>query len=206
MLVGPSGADMSSEPAGDAERFLEWLRDADAEPTPARACDAEWLQLARDAIAYAERSHARTGEGACEIACRAGCAWCCHLPVMASPPEVRLAWAQARRTLPAETLDAIAAEARVLDTSVPRPCPFLVEDRCSVYAARPLACRGWNSTDADACRRAYALGYDGVEIPVHARLRSTFANAGDAIARGIADRGGDGVVILRAELAELIDA
>ena len=204
---------MSSEPAGDAERFLEWLRDADAEPTPARApgvdwSGAEWLQLASDAIAYAERSasQAHGADAQSEIACRTGCAWCCHLPVMTSPPEVRLAWAHARGAMPPETLEAIAAEARVLDTSVPRPCPFLVEDRCSVYAARPLACRGWNSTDADACRRAYALGYERVEIPVHPGLRATFANAGDALARGIADRGGDGVVILRTELAELLDA
>lgn len=200
---------MSSEPAGDAERFLEWLRDADAEPTPEHACEADWLQLTRDAIAYAERSHAASARTAGDvqdpIACRAGCSWCCHLPVMTSPPEVRLAWAHARRTLPPGTLEAIAREARELDVSVPRPCPFLVDDRCSVYAARPLACRGWNSTDADACRRAYALGYESVEIPVQAQLRASFAGAGDAIARGIAERGGDGVVILRTELAELLD-
>ena len=33
------------------------------------------------------------------------------------------------------------------------PCAFLLEDSCSIYEDRPLACRGSNSIDADLCRR-----------------------------------------------------
>ena len=35
-------------------------------------------------------------------------------------------------------------------------CPLLGEDNaCSVYPVRPLACRGWNSTNATLCKRAH---------------------------------------------------
>ena len=33
------------------------------------------------------------------------------------------------------------------------PCAFLVDDCCSIYEVRPLACRGGNSIDAEFCRR-----------------------------------------------------
>jgi hypothetical protein len=34
------------------------------------------------------------------------------------------------------------------------PCPFLEAERCSIYEARPLSCRGKNSLDAQACERS----------------------------------------------------
>ena len=38
-----------------------------------------------------------------------------------------------------------------------RPCPLLRDDACSLYAARPIACRTTASTDAAVCARAYRL-------------------------------------------------
>ncbi|HEY3418323.1 MAG TPA: YkgJ family cysteine cluster protein, partial [Armatimonadota bacterium] len=35
-------------------------------------------------------------------------------------------------------------------------CPFLLENRCSIYAVRPLLCRGRNSFDATPCQAVYA--------------------------------------------------
>jgi Fe-S-cluster containining protein len=32
------------------------------------------------------------------------------------------------------------------------PCPFLEEDRCSIYPVRPLSCRAMHSFDLDQCR------------------------------------------------------
>jgi hypothetical protein len=36
------------------------------------------------------------------------------------------------------------------------PCAFLQTDgQCRIYAIRPLTCRGYHSTDVNACRQAY---------------------------------------------------
>lgn len=92
-------------------------------------------------------------------ACRAGCAWCCHLRV-----EVRFADAAhlARRARADPRLEARvrATVARVehLDP-VARlraaiPCAFLElkTGACSVYEDRPLACRAYRSRDAGWCQ------------------------------------------------------
>jgi hypothetical protein len=54
-----------------------------------------------------------------------------------------------------------------VDDSV--PCPLLVDGRCSVYEVRPLVCRGYNSTNVDACRQAHEDR--GVEVPIFSVLK-----------------------------------
>jgi hypothetical protein len=49
------------------------------------------------------------------------------------------------------------------------PCPLLVDGRCSVYAVRPLVCRGYNSTSADACRVAQSDAT--ARVPIFALLK-----------------------------------
>ena len=98
-----------------------------------------------------------------EIACKKGCAWCCHAYISLSAPEVlHLAgWMQANFS--AAELD--AAKQRVAEAAerkaglnwmeqekLRHPCPLLAENACSVYSARPLACRGFSARDAEACR------------------------------------------------------
>lgn len=98
-------------------------------------------------------------------ACRAGCAHCCHQTVGVTPPEVFAIHAHLRATRTPDELDAVAARIRAADdntrgmatldrVSPDLPCPFLVDARCSIYEARPLACRGTNSLDASACERS----------------------------------------------------
>ena len=98
-------------------------------------------------------------------ACRAGCAHCCHQTVGVTPPEVFAIHAHLRATRTPDELDAVAARLRAADdrtrgmapldrVSPDLPCPFLVDGRCSIYEARPLACRGTNSLDASACERS----------------------------------------------------
>jgi Fe-S-cluster containining protein len=100
------------------------------------------------------------------IACHAGCHWCCHMKVSLTAPEifalaeylesgvseqirerikVRLAeLSQDPRIFSAEA----KVEARI-------PCAMLSEQgACLVYPTRPLACRGYNSLDAESCRRS----------------------------------------------------
>jgi hypothetical protein len=98
-------------------------------------------------------------------ACRAGCAHCCHQTVAVTAPEVFAIHAHLRATRTPDELDAFAGRIRAVDdrtrgmatldrVSPDFPCPFLVDERCSIYEARPLACRGTNSLDASACERS----------------------------------------------------
>ena len=98
-------------------------------------------------------------------ACRAGCAHCCHQTVGGTPPAVFAIHAHLRATRTPAELDAVARRIRAADdntrgmatldrVSPDLPCPFLVDGCCSIYEARPLACRGTNSLDASACERS----------------------------------------------------
>ena len=99
-----------------------------------------------------------------DIACKKGCSWCCYKQVGVSPLEVfliaehlknkgikvSLENIKSRLTALDQITNGLPSEARL---SAQLPCDFLVEDSCSIYEVRPLACRGGNSIDADLCRR-----------------------------------------------------
>lgn len=100
------------------------------------------------------------------VACRAGCDFCCHLRVMATPAEVfalldfldnhldRASFDQFARRL-AETDRRLRAlpEKRLLTTNI--ACPALVNGACSGYAARPLNCRSYHSLSREACEDSF---------------------------------------------------
>ena len=97
-------------------------------------------------------------------ACRAGCAHCCYQPVGVSAPEVFAIYDHLSSTQTAADRQATEQRIRGADdrtrgmTAAERqspdfPCPFLIDERCSIYEVRPLACRGTNSLDATACAR-----------------------------------------------------
>jgi hypothetical protein len=100
------------------------------------------------------------------IACRAGCAYCCHLKVLVTAPEaIHLAeWLGARlndegleelRERVAATDDRTYGMSAAERAAAKVPCPLLVDGLCVAHDARPLGCRGGNSYDADMCRRLF---------------------------------------------------
>ena|SRR3712207_2413312 len=91
--------------------------------------------------------------------------------ISTSAPEViRIAeYLRARRT-PKQITDLIRRlaqrDARIQALPAERrkharvPCALLVDNRCSVYAVRPLACMGVTSSDAAACEASYRSGWE----------------------------------------------
>lgn len=109
--------------------------------------------------------------------CAAGCAFCCVVPVFASAPEIfRLArhlkeTGRADALLPALKARATAIGEMTRDDRARARLPCVLLDaagNCSAYEARPLACRGYNSCDAGACKRKHDDGVADRPIPAEA--------------------------------------
>lgn len=115
-------------------------------------------RLADKLIAQAQQDSRET------VACKAGCSHCCYQQVLATVPEVLAVADHIMETWTADQIDdlkkrmeAYIPAARAFakgEASSPSPkaCPLLQDDRCSVWEARPLVCRGYNSLDVTACR------------------------------------------------------
>jgi hypothetical protein len=87
-----------------------------------------------------------------DIACKKGCSWCCYKQVGVSPLQVFLIAEHLKNKRIKIYLEDIKSRLTALDqitndlTSEARlaaqlPCAFLVENSCSIYEVRPLACR-----------------------------------------------------------------
>jgi hypothetical protein len=122
-----------------------------------------------------------------QLACRRGCAFCCHGYVSASAPQVFAAAAALRRDglgfeAANERVHALAARVRGVDwrarIALREPCALLLDGACSIYAARPLACRGFASYSVETCRRAFERLTDEVIVPApYASVRSALESA-----------------------------
>jgi Fe-S-cluster containining protein len=115
-----------------------------------------------------------------DVQCRAGCSFCCHQNVDATIPEAILVALQlGNEADPRRTAVLAAADAfRDIDDdtriATGKPCPLLVEHRCSVYHARPINCRSFTSPDATNCHesmRRIEVGESPLPIEVYVVLR-----------------------------------
>jgi Fe-S-cluster containining protein len=117
-----------------------------------------------DVLAEQLDTAAHEAPEAARWACVATCNFCCHMPVIATAPElVRLAKAvlahpdanalQARILANAEAVDEMEEEQLFASRL---PCALLdASGRCSVYAMRPFACRGHVSFSREICEAAH---------------------------------------------------
>src|SRR5258706_4947456 len=94
-----------------------------------------------------------------EIACTAGCSHCCtKLEIVTDAPTVFSLAFHARHGFSAAQFAAFEDRLSALES---KPCVFLVEDRCSVYSARPNACRSFNAMHVDLCAAGRFFHLDG---------------------------------------------
>ncbi|MCP5365678.1 MAG: YkgJ family cysteine cluster protein [Hyphomicrobiales bacterium] len=158
------------------KRRAEWARSA---PKPSSAACTEQADVLlgvleqtgdRDrATNAAEIAHAgferslaaHFDPGRAKVACRQGCAFCCHTYVSVSAPEALRAARAVNALDQPERDDAIARihaadnVTRGLDPDARKgqwiACPILIDNRCAIYTARPLACRAEMSINAVDC-------------------------------------------------------
>lgn len=98
--------------------------------------------------------------------CKKGCAYCCHQPVFAVSHELLYLKDFVEKHFPAEKQQKFIARAReksllTLNRSleeqkrISSPCPFLYDNDCQVYGARPMACRIYLSSSLRSCKIAF---------------------------------------------------
>jgi Fe-S-cluster containining protein len=126
------------------------------------------------------------------LACVRGCAHCCHITVVTDVPTVLNLAEHIRahfsadqredlRRRMAKRIAAVDAMSNPDRVKARLPCPLLVDGACSVYDARPLICRSFNSFDAEACAREIMSGRPGVTIPSY----DVPLRVGMAVAKGV---------------------
>ena len=103
-------------------------------------------------------------------ACGPGCAWCCHLRVETSIPELLVIYRELLAGSTTQGIDSLKKWTReaaglgdLLDENTwyrhKIPCPFLDNNKaCLIYPIRPFACRAHHSMDAELCQKGYEEG------------------------------------------------
>lgn len=199
-----------SELSSGEAQLLEAARRAAAAQLTASGAPERTTQAAIGAMSVSDelrRYHLEVVPAPQAIACHAGCSWCCHMKVSLTAPELFALVEYLENSVSELARERIKARAAELSQD-PRifssdakieariPCALLSDQgACLVYPARPLACRGYNSLDAEACRQA--LDDDGQVIEWNEPLVRESAAVALGFLAGIEDAG------LAAELLEL---
>jgi Fe-S-cluster containining protein len=89
--------------------------------------------------------------------CAKGCSFCCRLKVECYAQEAfRIAHELRQRGDVSEITQTLAnhidRNKNVEEKRAREPCPFLVDQACSIYSVRPAACRKCASTDVERCK------------------------------------------------------
>jgi Fe-S-cluster containining protein len=124
------------------------------------------IEMARNVYEYietfTEQFLEECGIGNSKVYCKKGCAYCCHQSVFVLPHEAFYLFIYLKTICNKETLDDL--KNKILEKNVitsvmdfksilrnTKPCPFLENNICSVYEARPMACRLFQSMDVRSC-------------------------------------------------------
>lgn len=201
--------------AETSREMLALLRAARDGPEALAAIRWGWGRL--------DQAYASTpGKIKAQVACRAGCDFCCRVPMGVQAHEVLLAadYLQTHFTPVqiAETIERaaihrarVAAPGATLLGGLGEACPLLRDHRCSIYEARPQICRAHHASDATVCEAF--LSDPGVEIdrvyipPLRARLFAIMLGLDQGVAEaGFDNRAYDFGAALHAALTDSLCA
>lgn len=137
------------------------------------------------------------------LACERGCSYCCHQRVEVRPYEVFLLAEHVRTRLSASqqtdlkrrlavNLARISSLEPLQHTRAGVGCAMLQDGACSVYEARPAACRKYYSLSVETCRNAFEHPAEPLSGPLE---DNALRLAGNAVAlgygRGVEESGRD---------------
>jgi Fe-S-cluster containining protein len=158
---------------------------------------ADLLSVLRSAHLGFDRAYADAPASArAAVSCRAGCDACCHVPVGAQAHEVLLVAEYIQTRFTPENLEAVIASAAAHRTSfsgrtmeeraaLKRPCALLKDGSCSVYAARPEACRSHHSHNVEGCRSNLETAHGNIDVlipEIHGRMFAVMLGIDQAVA------------------------
>jgi hypothetical protein len=156
------------------------------------------------------------------VACRAGCDFCCRVPMGVQAHEVLLAADYIQTHFSPDELAGVIARAAAHRARVAAPgatlrgglglaCAALRDGRCSIYEARPEICRSHHTSDATVC--AAYLTDPSVDLervylpPLRARMFAVMLGIDQAVGEaGFDDRAYDFGAALHAALTDSLCA
>jgi Fe-S-cluster containining protein len=148
--------------------------------------------LAEGIIATVRQVHGPPKHKACQM----GCNYCCYLEVEVSVPEVLRLVSFIRQKFSREQADSLAKRLRMAAGVVQKmndferlfaklPCPLLKDGNCSVYEARPLVCRGYNSYNWVPCAHELKHPRSSTTVPHDEAQRDTHSDVLDGLIAGL---------------------
>ena len=184
---------MTETVSADSQAAFERERTA-ARRSVARDADAVRAQVVRMYSRLESEQVAVISATKLVLACELGCNYCCHQRVEIRPYEAFVLAEHVRtRMTVAEQADVksrlvanrtrIAPLAPMQHTQAGIACALLVNGACSVYEARPAACRKYYSLSVDTCRSAFEHPAEPLNGPLE---DDTLRIAGNAVALGYA--------------------
>lgn len=144
-------------------------------------------------------------------ACGSGCTYCCHLQVEISVPELVSLVSYIDENFSLAEIEALKARVDEAErqtrglNSYERlfarvRCPLLSDGQCSVYPARPLVCRGYNSYNWAICAQDLSYPRSWRLVPHDAAQKNIYSDVLEGVSSGLKEEG------LSSELLELIAA
>lgn len=147
-----------------------------------------------------------------QVACKQGCAYCCHLSVTATAPEIFAIAARLRAEREPDALQALLEMAdrtanldRAARVAGQLPCMLLEEGLCSVYASRPISCRSLLSREVEPCIETYEGREAQIPVPRAAAVIATdcrIALCAALLAAGLSSDGYELSAALRVVLSD----
>lgn len=104
-----------------------------------------------------------------QLACKAGCSFCCHIKVDAHAHEVLYVADHLRKKSTPSEIENIVVKSRAHAATVQpmtleqqmrsaNPCPLLKDGQCIAYEARPISCRIHHSKKVSVCEELFNGG------------------------------------------------